>query len=84
MINPIIAGTNDSFPISSDCSSAGRSKLKNDAEIITPAANPPIAFLSLSSISPLRKNTQAAPSVVPKNGIKIPSIISIDINFISI
>ena len=61
----------------SDCSMAGISRLQMDAATITPAAKPArercIKSLSVFFI----KNTQAAPSVVPKKGIMIPRKASI-------
>ena len=39
-----------------------------------PEANPVKARFSRSLICPFMKNTQAEPSTVPKNGIKIPCI----------
>jgi hypothetical protein len=41
---------------------------------MTPAANPVSMRCSLLDISPLRKNTIAAPSDVPAKGIRIPVI----------
>ena len=46
-----------------------------DAATITPTANPESAFLTLTFNSFFKKNTQAAPAVVPTNGIRRPVII---------
>ena len=70
--NPTTAGTKDHFPISDACSIAGSSKLQIDAATITPAANPVKARWTRSFMVFFIRNTQAAPSAVPKNGIKIP------------
>ena len=63
---------NANLPMLSELSNAGCKRLQKDAATITPAANPVNIRLSLSDISFLRKNTIAAPSDVPINGIKIP------------
>ena len=73
-MKPIPAGANPHLPISLLCSIAGSSKLKNDADTITPEAKPCRAFSVLVLIAFLRKNTQAAPSEVPMNGMSIPCI----------
>ena len=72
--NPITAGRKARVPMPSLWDSAGCSRLKNDADTITPAANPVRARLSFSPISFCKKNTQAAPRPVPMKGIMIPSI----------
>ena len=61
-----------SFPICSDISMEGMSSDHTEAAIITPDANPRSIFCTRGLISFFRKNTQAAPSVVPAKGIKIP------------
>ena len=43
-----------------------------DAATITPAANPVSDRCTASLSDRFRKNTQAAPSDVPRNGIKMP------------
>jgi hypothetical protein len=43
-----------------------------DAATITPEANPNKDFCTIGLKSLFKKNTQPAPNVVPKNGIKIP------------
>ena len=61
----------------SDCSMAGISKLQMDAATITPAAKPARARCTRSPRDFFIKNTQAAPSAVPKKGIMIPRKVSI-------
>jgi len=61
----------------SDCSMAGINKLQIDAATITPAAKPARARCTRSPRDFFIKNTQAAPSVVPKKGIMIPKKVSI-------
>ena len=61
----------------SDCSMAGISRLQMDAATITPAAKPARARCTRSPRDLFIKNTQAAPSVVPKKGIMIPRKASI-------
>ena len=56
---------------------AGISRLQMDAATITPAAKPARARCTRSPRDFFIKNTQAAPSVVPKNGIIIPIKVSI-------
>ena len=55
-----------------DCSMAGISRLRTDAATITPAAKPVSARCTVSLSVLFMKNTQAAPSDVPRNGIKMP------------
>ena len=70
--NPTNAGTNDSFPIHAACSIAGISRLHTEAATITPAAKP-VKMRCRTSLSCLRiKNTQAAPSAVPRKGVRMP------------
>ena len=72
---PTAAGIKESFPMLSDCSSAGSSRLHIEAATITPAANPVSArCICLFNVF-RRKNTQAEPSDVPANGIKSPCAI---------
>ena len=56
----------------SDCSMAGISRLQIDAATITPAAKPARERCTRSPSDFFIKNTQAAPSVVPRKGISIP------------
>ena len=65
------------MPMPSDCSMAGISRLQIDAATITPAAKPARARCTRSPSDFFIKNTQAAPSVVPKKGIIIPRKVSI-------
>ena len=52
---------------------AGISRDHTDAATITPAANPDRIFWTFAfMLSFLKKKTMAAPSVVPRNGIRIP------------
>ena len=46
-----------------------------DAATITPEAKPSMAFCTTAFISRRMKNTNAEPATVPRNGIKMPSII---------
>ena len=68
---PVKAGRKANLPHAAAPSTAGRSRLKTAAAVITPAA-------ALSSIAPspeawlLPKNTVAAPRAVPKKGRAIP------------
>ena len=59
------------------CSMAGISRLQMDAATITPAAKPASERCTKSPKDFFIKNTQAAPSVVPKKGIMIPMKVSI-------
>lgn len=70
--NPATAGRNDSFPIGSDCSIAGISRLQTDAATMTPAANPVSALCTIWFSLFFMNSTQAEPSVVPRNGIRMP------------
>ena len=74
---PIRAGRKDSLPIPSDCSIAGISRLQIDAATITPAAKPASERCTKSPSDFFIKNTHAAPSIVPRNGISIPRKVSI-------
>ena len=70
--NPSTAGKNDHRLSAADCSMAGISRLHTLAATITPAAKPVRARCTASLSVFLRKNTHAAPSDVPRNGIRIP------------
>ena len=65
---PMAAGPNASAPRSDASSSDGCSKPQNDAATMTPAANPTSTFVSFDGMSRRKKNTTAAPSVVPRKG----------------
>ena len=69
---PANAGRNASFPSAADCSMAGISRLHTEAATITPAAKPVRERCTLSPSDFFIKNTHAEPSVVPRNGIRIP------------
>jgi len=69
---PTTAGKNASLPRSAACSIAGISKLHTDAATMTPAAKPVNARWTLSRKEFFKKNTQPAPRLVPRNGIRIP------------
>ena len=71
MTKPTDDGRKLHFPMSLLCSIAGSSKLKNEAATITPDANPRRARSVFSPIAFFKKNTQPAPSAVPRNGIMI-------------
>ena len=51
---------------------AGISRLQTEAATITPAAKPVNERCTVSLSVFFMKKTQAAPSVVPRNGIKMP------------
>ena len=72
---PMAAGRKASFPICSLFSRAGCSRLQKEAATITPAAKPVSAFCTLEEICFFRKKTIAAPRLVPRNGIRMPSAI---------
>ena len=69
---PTEAGRNESLPIDSLLSSAGSSRLQNEAATMTPAAKPVRIFCRFPEICFFRKNTIAAPRLVPRKGIRIP------------
>ena len=69
---PTAAGRKERFPRSALSSSAGSSRLQKDAATMTPAAKPVRSFCRLSEICFFRKNTIAAPRLVPRNGISVP------------
>ena len=69
---PKNAGTNESFPIAADCSIAGIRRLQMEAATITPAAKPANERCTRSPSDFFMKNTQAAPAVVPRNGMNMP------------
>ena len=71
------AGRNASLPIGSDCSIAGTRRLQTEAATITPPAKPVRHFCIFMLSSFFIKNTHAAPSEVPRNGISNPVIIPI-------
>ena len=70
--NPMTAGAKASRPMLEDCSMAGISRLHTEAATMTPAAKPVRARCKDSLKVFFRKNTHAAPRVVPRKGIKIP------------
>ena len=70
--NPSTAGKNDHRPSAAECAMAGISRLHTLAATITPAAKPVSARCTASLSVFFRKNTHAAPSDVPRNGIRIP------------
>ena len=69
---PVTAGRNAHFPNSADRSMAGISRLQMDAAVMTPAAKPVRPRWIPSDKSLLRKNTHAAPKVVPRKGSSRP------------
>ena len=73
---PITAGKklNDPY-VSSAPSMDGMSSDHTDAATMTPEANPKNSVLSLPDISPLKKNTSAAPAVVAMKMIQKPSTV---------
>lgn len=73
---PANAGKNANFPSAADCSIAGISKLQIEAATMTPAAKPARERCTRSPRDLFMKNTQAAPAVVPKNGISSPRKVS--------
>ena len=70
--SPTAAGINASFPISSDISMAGIKSDHTEAATMTPEAKPRSIFWMVGLMASFMKKTQAAPKVVPINGIKIP------------
>jgi len=70
--NPTAAGRNESLPSAADCSMAGINKLHTEAATITPAAKPVRLRCTRSLSDFFMKNTHAAPSEVPRNGINMP------------
>ena len=68
----VTAGRNAHFPNSADRSMAGISRLQMDAAVMTPAAKPVRPRWIPSDKSLLRKNTHAAPKVVPRKGSSRP------------
>ena len=75
--NPPAAGGKAHAPSLADGSMAGIRRLHMDAATITPAAKPVSARCSMGLISRFMKNTSAAPSDVPINGISMPRITSV-------
>ena len=75
-IKPAAAGIHAALPISADCSMDGISRLHTEAAVITPAAKPISALRTEIWNSFFIKKTHAAPRDVPRNGIRIPLIIS--------
>ena len=71
---PTAAGRNASFPMDEDMSMAGIRSDQTEAATITPDAKPRSVFCTFSFSASLRRNTQAAPAVVPMNGINSPHI----------
>ena len=70
---PQKAGKNASRSRAADCCMAGISRLHTEAATITPAAKPLSARCTGRLRSFFIKNTQHAPALVPRNGIKSPS-----------
>ena len=70
--SPPQAGTKSSLPMEADSSMDGISRDQTEAATMTPEAKPRSAFCTFAPSSFFRKNTQAAPRVVPKNGIISP------------
>ncbi len=70
--NPTNAGKKAILPMGADCSMAGISRLQMEAATITPAAKPTSARCTRLPRDFFIQSTQAAPSVVPKKGIKNP------------
>ena len=75
MEKPTAAGIKASFPADSHISIAGIRSDHTEAATMMPEANPRSIFWMTGLISFCTKNTQPAPMVVPRNGIKIPKII---------
>ena len=76
-MNPQAAGMKASLPsFSSDLLIAGKSRLHTLAAVMTPAAKPVnMQMTALSKFFFIRK-THAAPSIVPRKGIRTPFKIS--------
>ena len=73
--NPTTAGTKPSFPMCSDISMDGIKSDQTEAATITPEANPSMIFCIFGGMDPFKKNTQAAPRVVPTMGTMISKIV---------
>ena len=71
---PTAAGIHAIVPDASAISMAGSSSEKKAAAIITPEAKPKSAFSKRGFIAPRRKNTSAAPKVVPSRGRASPVV----------
>ena len=69
---PATAGTKENFPSFPDCSIDGSKRLQTEAATITPDAKPVSALCTCAFKFFFIKITQAAPTEVPKNGIRIP------------
>ena len=67
--NPTSAGSHAVLPCSPAISIAGMMSDQTEAAIMTPAAKPRNAFCTRGPISPRKKNTIAAPAVVPSSGM---------------
>ena len=74
--NPTNAGIHAMRPSISEPSRAGCSRLQIEAATMTPAAKPASERSSSAERLPRMTNTQAAPSVVPRNGTSRPMIAS--------
>ena len=72
---PVAAGTKDSFPSPSACSSAGTIRLHMEAATMTPLAKPVSALCTRPSSSFFIKKTMADPSTVPAKGISNPKMV---------
>ena len=66
---PMAAGSTRSRPMSADISIAGMISDHMEAATITPEAKPKRNFCRRGDISSFMKNTNAAPSIVPRKGI---------------
>ncbi len=69
---PIKEGTKENLPSFELCSKDGMSRLQIDAATMTPAAKPDKALSTPSLRLFFKRNTEAAPNDVPKNGIRMP------------
>ena len=78
-MSPAAAGAKANLPIDSDISMAGIKRDHTEAAIMTPEAKPSRAFCINGLISFFNKKTQAAPKVVPRNGINSPIKVCIEL-----
>jgi hypothetical protein len=82
--NPTTAGTYAKVAISAEASIAGMSNDHTEAAIITPEAKPSRMRWMRSANLSLKNSTDAAPMVVPANGINSSGIISEKVIYIAL
>ena len=72
--NPAAAGSTLHLPLSATVSMAGISNDHTEVATITPEAKPNSVFCTRGDRSSFMKKTNAAPSMVPKRGMRKPII----------